>query len=281
MKSYKYKILFLFAIIVFGFVSCSDWEQMVAIPKTRVTDSNRVVIIEEFTGTTCPNCPAGIAQSEAIYEIYPDNVIVIAVHSNFLAAPASPAKKQPDLRNPDAQAIEVFLNGALFGKPEAAINRLYDNTNNSFRYGLNEWKPLVDAELIKPLQVDLGISTNYDDATRELNVTLNITGIEAINEPIHLHCGIVESNIVADQLDAFNIIEDFVHKNVLRKMITPIPGKKIADIISPGQTISEPVNFILPIDSVLWVAENCTVFAYVSLGANKKYILQAAEAPVK
>jgi hypothetical protein len=79
------------------------------------------------------------------------------------------------------------------------------------------------------------------------------------------------------------IIVNFVQNHVLRKMLTPIPsgGDKLADALSLGQTISKEYHFTMPLDSILWKPENCNVFAYASLGANKKYILQGAEGRVK
>jgi hypothetical protein len=259
--------------------SCHEWEQEIILPDTRITNSKRVVLIEEFTGASCVNCPAGIAATKAIQDIYPDNVVVLGVHSNFLAQPAT--KGQVDLRNPDAQAIEAFL-GFWLAKPEAAFNRLYDDLNQSFRYGTpDSWKTFVDNELKKDPQVELLISRQYDETTRLLKVNLTVKAVIAINEAIHLHCGITESEIIADQLDNFNKLENYVHNHVLRKMITPIPGVKIADAVDAGQVITKEFSFTLPQDSILWKAEHCDVFAFVSLNENKKYVLQAAETKVK
>ncbi len=275
----KNSSLLFISILTLAFSSCSDWEQMVNIPNTRITDSKRVVIIEEFTGTSCVNCPAGLAQSEFLLDIYPDNVILIGVHSKFLAAPVSAG--QTDLRTKDAQDIEDFL-GSWIAKPEAAFNRLLDSTNLTYRYGPPDiWQPILEAELKKEPKVELNISTYFEDSTRQLNVTLDVTGLEAINEPVHLHCGITESNIIADQKNNFDILFGFVHKHVLRKMLTPIPGEKFADTFGVGDTFHKVYNFTIPKDSVVWIPENCRVFAYVSLDENKKYILQAAESLVK
>ncbi len=275
---YFYSLLFLTGLITL-FASCNEWEQEIQLPDTKVTNSKRVVLIEEFTGASCVNCPAGIAATKAIQDLYPDNVVVIGVHSNFLAQPAT--KGQVDLRNPDAQAIEAFL-GFWLAKPEAAFNRLYDDAVQSFRYGTpDSWKSIVDIELTKAPQVELLISSQFDDNSRLLKVNLTVKGIIGINEAIHLHCGITESEIIADQLDNFSKLENFVHAHVLRKMITPIPGEKIADALAPDQLINKEYSFTLPQDSILWKPEHCDVFAYVSLNENKKYILQAAEKKVK
>lgn len=280
MKSIN-RICLLFVIgFLFSFgMSCSDWEQEIQIPDTKITDSKRVVVIEEFTGASCVNCPAGIAASAAVLDLYPNNVIVIGVHSKFLAQPATAG--QVDLRAPDAQLIEAFL-GSWLAKPESAINRLYDDANQTYRYGTpDSWQSIVEAELKKAPKIDLSISGVYDENSRELIVKLTMNALEAINEAVHIHCGITESNIIADQLDNFSKLIDFNHTHVLRKMLSPIPGEKIADVISSGQSFTKEYRFTLPQDAILWKAENCSIFAYVSLNENKKYILQAAEKKVK
>ena len=40
---------------------------------------NKNVILEEFTGLNCPNCPAGHAIGQAIYDAHPDDVVLINI----------------------------------------------------------------------------------------------------------------------------------------------------------------------------------------------------------
>lgn len=261
-------------------VSCSDWEQEIVLPNTNVGASKRIVVIEEFTGASCVNCPAGIAQSTAIADLYPDNIVFIAVHSKFLAQPAT--KGQPDLRAADAQAVEDFL-GFWLAKPEAAINRYYESQIPGFRIGNpDSWKSYVDAELKKDPLFDLGISVSFDDNSRELSVMLTAKALQDITKPVHIHCGIVESGIIADQLDnVLGKIVDYEHNHVLREMLSPISGDRLANSVTAGMQFNKQYTFTMPVDTVLWNADHCDVIAYVSFDENEKYILQAAEAPVK
>jgi len=263
------------------FFSCSDWEVEIPLNKTDTTPekTKRVVLIEEFTGASCVNCPKGITQTTAIRNAYPENVVVVAVHSNFLGAPATAG--QVNLRTPDAQAIEAFL-GSWFSKPEAAINRLYDAANQTYRYGSpDSWRGIVEEELKKDPAVELVIDKTYNESTRELKVTLKVKGLVTLSKPIHIHCGITESEIIADQLDNTGKLIDFVHSHALRKMLSPIPGDKIGDGITVNQSLEKEYNFTLPIDNILWNPEHCELFAYVSLDETEKYILQAAEVKLK
>ncbi len=269
-------------IILFSILSsCSDWEVSIPLNKNNPNPekSKRVVVVEEFTGASCVNCPKGISQTSAIKAAYPENVIVIAVHSNFLGAPAT--KGEPDLRTPDAQAIEGFL-GSWFSKPEAAINRKYDPLNQTYRYGSPEsWRGIVEEELKLDPKFDLQITKTYDENSRLLKLKMTVKALEAMNQAIHLHCGITESEIVADQLDNTGKLVDFVHSHALRKMLSAIPGDKIADAVSLNQLIEKEYSFTLPQDTVLWNPAHCEVFAYLSLNEVDKYILQGAETKIK
>lgn len=274
------KIVFTLIAISF-FFSCSDWEVEIPLNNNTTTPekTKRVVLIEEFTGASCVNCPKGIAQTTAIRNAYPENVVVVAVHSNFLGAPATAG--QVNLRTPDAQAIEAFL-GSWFSKPEAAINRVYDITNQTYRFGSpDSWRGLVEEELKKEPVVELLIDKSFNESTRELTVNLKVKGLETLSKPLHIHCGITESEIIADQLDNTGKLIDFVHSHALRKMLSPIPGDKLADGITVNQTLEKQYSFTLPLDNILWKPEHCEIFAYVSLDEVEKYVLQAAEVKLK
>ena len=271
----------LLSLLLCSFTACKDWEQTVELPtNNNSTDSKRIVVMEEFTGASCVNCPAGIAISNAIAETYPDNVILIGVHSKILGAPAT--KGQVDLRTPDAQAIEDFL-GSWLAKPEAAINRLYQTAGQSFRIGNpDSWKSFVDAELKKSPEVDIKIKSRFDEATRLLQVDLTVTALKQIDHAIHLHCGITQSGIIADQLDnQTGKLVGFEHNHVLLKLLSAVSGDPLANSASNQQTFTKSYQFTLPQDSILWNAAHCDVFGYVSQDATAKYILQGAETKIQ
>ena len=248
-------VLFL-SIIALVLASCSEWEQTVELPDNDLVQSDRIVVIEEFTGSSCANCPAGLAQSAAIADLYPDNVVFIAVHSNFLGQPAT--KGQVDLRTPDAQALEAFL-GDWLAKPEAAINRFELQQSKLFRIGNpDSWKSYVDQELKKAPAVGLKITTDYNDATRELKVHLSATALQDIAEPLHFHCGLTESKIIADQLD--NVkgkLIGFEHNHALRKILSAVSGDRFTESAAKGKQFDKDYSFVLPQDSIVWKPENC------------------------
>ena len=57
------------------------------------TNSNsyvKKVLIEDFTGHKCPNCPQAANEIKAIQDIYGDQVIAIAIHTSSFERPNNP-----------------------------------------------------------------------------------------------------------------------------------------------------------------------------------------------
>ncbi|MBL0236115.1 MAG: thioredoxin family protein [Saprospiraceae bacterium] len=114
----KYKFLSIFLLLTL--CQCADWEQVTQLKVNPGIISNRVVLVEDFTGASCTNCPGAASTLESLLEKYPNNLIVVGVHSRFLGLPAKSG--DPNFVTPEAEDIEKFL-GAWDGKPEAAFNR--------------------------------------------------------------------------------------------------------------------------------------------------------------
>lgn len=279
MKSLLSFISMIFLLIVLP-VSCCDWEQPVPLPTAGKPTSGRVVLVEDFTGTSCPNCPSGNAAVESMLEKYPDNTVAIAVHSNFLAQPA--VTGEPRLNHAEAEAIEKLL-GAWDAKPEAAINRTIFSGQPKIRIAKPDtWLQFMEQELQKKPAVDISIEKNYNSATRELSMKVKVVAKEAINEAVHVHAMITESHIILSQKDQTQgTISGYEHNHVLRKVLSPIPGEKIADNMVAGQSIERSFTYTLPTHAQLWVDSNCSLVAFASQNETKLYILQAAETKLK
>ncbi len=55
--------------------------------KPFVPTGNRVVLIEEFTGKGCTNCPKGSRELENLLTQFPNNLVAISLHAGFFANP--------------------------------------------------------------------------------------------------------------------------------------------------------------------------------------------------
>lgn len=107
-------------ILSLGLILLSCKGDIVKVPEFEPIESERVVLLEEMTGVSCPNCPKGTAEIEAIKTLYGDQVIPVGIHGIFLSWPTNESKY--DLRNDFSRQLEANLASGT-SKPAALINR--------------------------------------------------------------------------------------------------------------------------------------------------------------
>ncbi|NOT37510.1 MAG: Omp28-related outer membrane protein [Saprospiraceae bacterium] len=272
-------IRLLFIITFFVINSCADWETKTDIIESGIINTERVILVEDFTGASCPNCPVGTAELENILEKYPSNVVVLGIHSRFLADPAKTG--DPNLITKDANDIEKLL-GNYVGKPEASINRRLYTGNNIRISRPDTWITYIDQELKREAEARLKIEKNYDDNSRELNIKITATSLIDILFPIHLHVAISESGIFTSQSGPSGVLDNYEQKHVLRKLLTPVGGELMTDGLTKDKSITKEYKFILPAETEkLWKANNCSIVAFISKNETEKVILQATEEKLK
>lgn len=236
----------------------------------------KVVLIEELTGVSCPNCPAGTAALEAILTVFGDKVVSNAIHGSFLAQPNS--LSQYDFRNDDAADLENFL-APFLGKPAAVIDRVhFDGEDFMTVDNIGRWQSLVSQRLQEPATVMLEISSDYNETSRTASITVECTGLEEIEGNIKLSVVVNESHIMDSQSDQTEIIPVYEHNHVMRDMLTAVQGDIISTMgIEEGETISRTYTYTVP-DEVNgeWIADNMEVVAYVVASMRDNEVQQAA-----
>lgn len=273
------RYLSLFIVVAAMFLSSCE-EKMVIIPDFTAPQSDRVILMEEFTGASCPNCPAGTEQTENLLSLFPDNLVAVGIHSDFLAFPAKPGEL--DLRVPAANEIETFL-GEWRSKPEAAFNRkVFSNRGEDHirvRTFPDAWINFIQDELETFARVYVDIESHYDESSRQVDIIVTATAQEKIESgDYRVNVMITESGITTSQKDGGNIISDFVHKHALRALLTDVGGDGLFTSLGSGVERKANFSFVLPDEEVMgwWIPENCSVIAFITDGATKE-VLQAAE----
>jgi len=239
-------------------------------------DSDRMVLIEELTGASCPNCPKGSAAINAILTKFPNKVAAVAIHGDFLAKPTS--KSKYDFRNPKAKDLEKSFEG-WFGKPTATINRALDNTGSMMIDLPDLWQAAVERELQKDHRMNILLNANYNESSRIIDLEIaaiplaDLTGNHSIS--IYLN----ESNIVDAQSNGAQIIEDYVHKHVLRDMFTRFNGDDLGSNLVKGNIIKRNYTYTLPAQPEgLWIPKNMEIVVMVSRNnPSDREVIQAAQ----
>lgn len=272
-------ILILFSLVIL-FSACE--EKMVVIPPPPPPPEGKVILVEELTGVRCPNCPAGSERLASILSLYPNNVVIVGIHGTDLTKPLDESKY--DFRNEDAIELENFLKPYL-GKPAAYFNRVFfDELGGDWGNSFNgQWQGYVERELEKPQVLDLILETTYDPDTRILDITIGALLLEDLNGEFKLTIMLTESEIVDAQDDQNTVIDDYVHKHVLRDIITNFDGDQFADKFEKNVPIPRKYTYTIPIDeNGLWNDDHVEVVAFIANAeGTSEEVLQVAQTHLK
>ncbi len=255
-------------------ISC-DEQKRVIVPF--VPAGNRVVLLEEFTGKGCTNCPKGSREIKNLLTQFPNNLVAVSMHAGFFANPQFFPLGQYDLRTEQGETLFNYL-GPPVGYPAGTIDRT--PAGGDLLLSSNAWASAITTEIQVAPAIELSIVKDYNAGTRQLNVTVNGIGKETFDGMINLSIMLTESGIVdaQDDLEAGGIVPDYVHNHVLRGMLTPALGTQILNSIKSGETFSE--SYSTTLDSA-WVPENMEIVAFVAGGQSGILpVLQAASVAI-
>lgn len=234
--------------------------------------SDRKVLIEEFTGVSCPNCPQGAAEIENLLAIHGENLVAVSIHAGEFTD-LLPENKF-DFRTDAGNSLLGYL-GAPLGYPSAVVDRRQFSGANSLQSFKSKWAGNIVAELQRAPSMALILDRTFDDASRQLVVNVTILPVKNLPGEHRLSLMLTETGIKDAQDVLGTIVVDYSHKHVLRDMLTPFDGLVLTENLSAGSPVERSFSFTLPAN---WVAGNCKIVAFVHHGGNPdKEVLQVAE----
>ena len=209
-----------------------------------ITDSNsyvnpeKNVLIEDFTGHLCSNCPQAAREISAIHDVYGDQIIALAIHtSTSFARPylASQTGFQYDFRTTWGEAWDNTFGASAIGLPRGMVNRI---GGQSPTLSKDEWAEVVADELKKEIDFKIEISSDASSITMTVESQKNSSG--AYNYVICL----AESNIINWQKDGSLNVEDYEHNHVLRCVLAD-DNLSSSSTFSSGQLIEKTIEYNL------------------------------------
>lgn len=272
------KIFFGLSLALIFFASCE--ETMILIP---IVDppTDRVVLMEEYSGGKCAPCAAAHAEVENLLGVYDGNLIVLTMHT-FIGGQGNPVEgSKYDFRNEDAQTIMEFTDFPI-GLPSAVVNRNHFDGEESLQVQRGSWAGHIAKEVTKAPGLGLNVSAEYDENTRGLSIDVSALPYENLNGDLRLTVVITESGIINPQYTENGTVDDYVHNHIFRDAISGAEGDAIGNLTA-NETFVKKYQYTIPEEdgSGPWIADNCTVVAYISLNDSAngtKNILQADEA---
>lgn len=219
----------------------------------RATGNYRAVLLEEFTGQGCPNCPGGTQVALQLDSIYGDTLVTVAYYSGAFADPSVYPKITKDLRTPEGENYLTTFNPLAY--PSALISR----TGNGQIKSVGQWEPALKSEKAKPNAVTLKLTAFYSPSNRVLKLSVDGTFLTALSGEIKLVVILSEDHITDWQQVGANENYSYDHRHVFRKSLNSAWGEVIGNT-QANDTFSLEYTTQLPDD---WKENDMTAIAYI------------------
>lgn len=211
------------------------------------TPSNRVAVLEEYTGNFCTYCPDG--HLIATDDVEPTGAVTLKIQTGGFSG--TDPVFGGNLQTTTGNAIAAPFDSQ--GYPNGSVSRKPGSTG----IGRGSWLSAVNTVQAQVSPVNLHISSTVDVTTRQLNVTVEYyyTGAPS-SATNYLHVGYYQDNIPAYQYDPgfnpaqFYLLEEGIYDfdHCFRDMVNGTWGEAVNGLTT-GSTavmnysITMPANF--------------------------------------
>ena len=204
------------------------------------TPENKRAILEEFTGTGCPNCPGGHTMAATLLTANPETVFVIAFHpTNSSYTTNDPMKNS----FPNAFYTIPFISPSNRFMPSAIINRRVWGGVERIQ-STTAWTADVATIKAEPSPLNVGLTSSYDAGSKLLSVTVEVYMTADVTDALSLYTVLTEDGIIAAQSGG---TANYVHNHVFRAALPqPTPaqwGESIPAPTTAGTLYSTTLTF--------------------------------------
>ena len=226
--------LFIYSSLLALLCSCDGIEPENRLIRLPNFEAQRNVLIEDFTGQECVNCPTMANEIHEFKKAYaPNQIIPVAIHATKLAIESS--GNIVGLKTPFGD--EYFKPLGVNGIPRVRINRA------SKPLGIGKWSSSLPDILSKKAGVSLILKTHLSTDNTQLNIETRMVSVENYNKP-KLQLWLVEDSIKAIQALRGRVDEEYIHNHVLRDAINGIWGEDIK--LEEGKEVVKKTTYTLP-----------------------------------
>lgn len=229
--------------------ACNDIDSDDRFIELPAVEAKRVVLLEEFTGQMCVNCPTAHKVIENLVGQYPDNLICVSIHAGGSAFSIGEDELPGivGLRIPQGETYAAAAGVNSF--PCGVVNRKSGVQTHQ------QWADLIREAIQQPSHVDLNVEARIDGSNIE--ITTDIEPYENIDGFLQLW--VVESGIQAMQmLPSGGLDMEYVHNHVFRAAVNGGDGEAVSLVIrepfKTTNTIALKPN---------WKVENLSIVAFV------------------
>jgi len=239
----------------------------------------KTVLIEEYTGHTCVNCPTAAITAHDIVSTYGEKAVLMTIHAGYFAETES-GNYSLDLNTTPGTALHTEF--GIAGNPAATFNRKYVGGSRVFE-AYTAWETtFVQVQDTVPV-LDMQMITNFNSSTNKVCVHVQTEYLVDLSSPLKIAMYVTEDSIIGYQKNNNSLIGttpdivDYVFMDVLRGAINGAWGTDLSTTAVIAET-KKVTSFSYTLNSG-WVADHCHVIAVV-YNADTYEILQVVEGEV-
>lgn len=220
----------------------------------------KIVLLEEFTGHQCSNCPAAANLAAQLHTLYGSQFLIISYHSGWFARTSTNFPTNYTTATGD----ELYSHFNVQSNPAGVINRI---NSNGYIVSSTDWGTTAAQQLTEEPTIGLKVEAEYTPTNRSIGLNIDVTAIGTIANPIYICAYISESGLITPQSTSevatypTGVIANYEHKHVFRQSLNGTWGEIVAQTMTNAQVKSIKINGTLGNG---FEADNCqiVVFAY-------------------
>lgn len=246
----------------------------------------RKVLVEDYTGHKCGNCPAAAIALKNLETLNPGKIVPMAVHAGFFAATS--VAYPTNFQTVAGTAYDSQFGNSAAGNPNGLVNRVGYGTGG-FIKAHTIWGSEFATQTVLTPKFQILIKYKYNIGTLKLNADIKVKSLAANTGTYKVVILLTENKILAEQIDyslpaGAQTVPNYEFNHVLRGAINSEWGDAIFTSGAPlnaTETISK-ANFTL---NASYVLANCHIVAYIydAASASPTYyeVLQVEELELK
>lgn len=236
-----------------------------------VEPTGKTVLIKDFTGARCVNCPAAAEHAHNLqHQLDEDHIFILSVHAGFQAQPMG---SFPNFLTDEGTAwYNNHDSNPLFTVDHVALTE--GNTLNDAQIDA----PVAEA-LLEEQSFEIVVGPSYDAATRQLQVQVQAVALNDLDGEFYVTVCLVEDHITGWQTIPGGVDKEYDFRNVFRGTLNGAYGEAFEDLhVDANDTFYFSYNTEINAD---YNADECYLMVYVYDKSQDNKILQTAVKKIK
>lgn len=242
-----------------------------------VTSAPLRVLLEDYTGHQCGNCPDAADEAKRLEDKYGEQLVSIAVHAGFFARVRPTEPYNTDFSCPTSVKWDTDFSVSAIGNPNGMVNRV--TTGGQRVKGISEWDATIQTILAtKQATMEINLFGNINDEDSTLCGQIFVQPLSNLDpsKDYRFNLVVLEDSIVDWQKDyrlpsGEQDNPNYVHNHVLRQSFVGPEGVSI-DLASITSASYLSFGYQIPLNEK-WRKKKLSIVGFV-FDNDSKEVLQ-------